>query len=228
MAKAVSKKEKNQKTSDKVNDFMQKNRKIILIVVGIILLAAIGISVFALVKSSSSSKLLDEIYEIEYKYANGASDADESALLNLENEALDSLKPYLSKSGITGVRANMLAASISWQKSDFETAASYYKTAYEVSKKSTYTRGINAYNAAVAFEEAGKNEEALDFYQKAIDEKFEYSAHAYFNIGRIKEALSDSEGALAAYQKVTDDYSSDNWALLAKSRILSLNASSAE
>ncbi|MBO7421327.1 MAG: hypothetical protein J6U06_09435, partial [Spirochaetaceae bacterium] len=44
-----------------------------------------------------------------------------------------------------------------------------------------------------------------------------------FNIGRIEETRGSFEKAAEAYKKLTTDYPSDQWASLAKSRLVSLS-----
>ncbi len=222
MANKVLSNEKNKKTSEKISDFMLKNRLVIMAASLVIIIAALAVSIVSVVSSSSSRKELSAIDAIEYSYISGTENSDLSAQ---QDKAIEDLKAFVSKKGITGVRANMLLASIQWQKADYAAAAQSFEKAYLLSKKSTYTTGLNAYNAAAAYEECGNNEKAAEFYQKAIDSDYEMKAHAYFNLGRVKEALGDKDGAIAAYETIVNDYSSDNWNLLAKSRLIDLKPS---
>ena len=137
----------------------------------------------------------------------------------------DGLEKYINKSGIVGVRANMLYADIAYQKADYANALNHYVSAATLSKKN-YTAPLCWFNAGVCAEEIGNVADALNYYQSAVDYSGEFLlvSHALFSIGRIKDASGDCTGAAEAYQKLVDGYEGTTWAKLAQSRLIDLKA----
>ncbi|MBP5157195.1 MAG: tetratricopeptide repeat protein, partial [Treponema sp.] len=141
-----------------------------------------------------------------------------------QTAALESLAAYLSKGGIVGARANMLAADIYFQKKDWNAAKDGYLKAAAAGEK-LYTAAICHYNAGVCAEELGDNQSAASCYETAAGkEGFNLAPHALFNLGRVSESLSDFAKAKESYQKIIDTYSGDEFAKLAHSRLIALTA----
>lgn len=217
-------KKDNVNTSEKIDSFVSKNRKPILIIGLIVIIAAIAVCVTVAVTDSVKGKNISAIDAIEYSLTKDSNDIDETAIAARLNDALTAVTPYLSKGGIAGVRANMLAADVSYQKKDFANSRDYWLAAAEKGKK-MYTASICLFNAAVCSEELNDLSNALAYYEKASEgEEFLLVTHCLFSAGRVKEAMNDAEGAVEAYQKLVEKYPSDQWTNLAQSRILALKA----
>ncbi len=143
-------------------------------------------------------------------------------MVSVVNDFLDEIQPYLNKKNVVGVRANMLAASIAFQKKDYENSKTYWLAAFASGKKS-YTAPVCKYNAAVCCEELGDNTKAAEYYESASDAKdFLLVTHCLFSLGRVKEALNDFTGAAVAYNKLVDKYPDDEWTNVAQSRLIAL------
>lgn len=221
--KIVSAKEKKENTSEKVDGFLKNNRVVLLSVICALVVAAVVVGVVFGVSDSKTTKNLAAIDSIEFAYINGSDSLEENEFSARQNAALESLKAYTDLKGIAGVRANMLAGSVAGASKDFAASAEYWLKAAELNKKA-YTAPLAYYNAAAAYEEINDNVNAANYYEKAAEYKFELTPHAIFNMGRAKEAAGDVAGAVAAYQKLIDEYSTDNWTYLAQSRIIKLAA----
>ena len=142
----------------------------------------------------------------------------------MQDAAIGGLGPYLEKSGIVGVRANMLAADIYFQKKDWAAGRDAYLKAAGAGEK-FYTAGICYYNAAVCCEELGDNQAAAGYYESASGkESFYLAPHALFSLARVSESLSDYAKAGDTYQKIIDSYSDDEFAKLAHSRLIALKS----
>ena len=222
-----SKKEK--KSADKkVEGFLTRHRTLVIGLLAAAVVAVIAIVVIQVVMENATKKNLAAIDSIEFALTNpkalpeGYSASD---VASLQQTALDGLKPYLSKSGITGLRANMLAADVAFQQKNYAEALSYYLDAAKLSKKS-YTAPLCWFNAGVCAEELGNTSDALTYYQNAVDYDGEFLlvAHALFSLGRVKESLSDYAGAKEVYQKLVDSHEGDTWTNLAQSRLIALKA----
>ena len=224
MANVLTLEKKKEITSaeKKVNGFMTRNRKPILVVAIVLVLAAIGICVYVGIMDSQRKAGIAAVDEIEYKYKNGFDALTEEEIVARQNEAMDSLSSYTDKKGVVGVRANMLAADISFAKKDYLGSKDFWIAAAEADTKA-YTSPISYYNAGVCYEESGDNQTAASYFQKAIDnDSFLMEPRALFGIARAKEASGDYAGAAESYQKMLDDFSTDEWTDLAQTRLIQL------
>jgi len=209
-------------TEKKVENFMTRHRKLILGFGLFILVAALVACICFGVADSQKKKGVAAVEGIEYAYINGFDALSDEEIVSRQNKALEDLAPYLKKSGVVGARANMLAADIYTFKKDFVNGIDNWIQAAELSKDS-YTASICRYNAGVCAEESGDVDTAISYYEQAVeDSSFLVEPHALFNIGRLKEGKGDYEGAKAAYQSITTDHASSEWADLAQSRSIQL------
>ena len=211
--------------SDVLGDFIFKNRKGLLAFCSLVVAAAVVVVVAVAVGEKNTKAGLEKIDLISYELTNKSAELDESAIASRQDSALKALAVFTSKSGIVGVRSNMLAAELYFQKKDYSSASSAWLMAAAKGKKS-YTAPLALFNAAVCFEELGDLDKALENYKAASEaEDFFESAHAKFSLARVQEAKQDYSGAVASYQSLVDSFPSDSWAKLAKSRIIDLKNS---
>ena len=216
--------EKNEKTtaSAKLESFLAKNRKSVLITFIVVLVLIIGFITFEIIKSTGSNKNLAKVEALYYELIADSSDLDDAAVAKRSTECLEKLAAYTKKSGIVGVRANMLAAELSYLEADYEDAINYYDTAIAKGKKS-YTAPICFYNKGSCFEELNKPSDAAEAYRAAAEfEEFGMAPHAYFSLGRVLESLGDYEGAYEAYKSINEKFTDDDWGNLAETRIIDL------
>lgn len=215
---------KDEDSSKKIESFISKNRTVILTVaVLLIAAAAVVMSVF-LIRNSTKNKNLAEIDAIEFAYAAKSNDLTEDEQAVRAEDALKALEGYTALSGVAGVRANLLTASIYNSKKEYEKASSFYEAAALADEKA-YTAGISYFNAASAAEESGNSKKALELYKKAADAPFfPASVHASFSAARVEESLEAYEEAAAIYQNIVDEYTDSTWAKLSQSRLIALKA----
>ncbi|MDR2071822.1 MAG: tetratricopeptide repeat protein [Spirochaetaceae bacterium] len=213
--------------SDKIADFVQKNRKALLAVIIIAAAGIAGSAVFFSVRNELQKKAIITLEEIEEKRSLLGELSDSSKSAEVE-DLLQEITSFASKTfGYAAARSYFLAASIYMDRGDWEKAESAYLDSARRSGK-TYLKPLALYNAAVAAEEQGNLEKALEYYNQSLDfpGNFPAASRARFNIGRIHEARQDTEAALEAYRTVIEKNSPDsNWAKLAQSRIISLEIS---
>ncbi|MBO7637572.1 MAG: tetratricopeptide repeat protein [Treponema sp.] len=213
---------KQENTSEKVENFMMRHRKPILIVGICILVAALAVCLFIGITDSIRKKALSVIDGIEYEYTKDLSNIDDAEFTKRQDTALEGLKPYLDKTGFAGVRANLLTADIYFAKKDYSNSLNYYLKAAHAGEK-FYTAPICYYNAGVCSEEVGNTADAIAYYQSAADfQNFTLASHALFNAARVNETLGNYAEAVALYQKLVDSYASDSWTNLAQSRLVQL------
>ena len=208
---------KKESTNTKLESFIFRNRKVIITIAGVIVAAAVVLCVAIGVKDSSNKKGLAAVDKVEFEYTVKSSGLTESEVSARQEKALADIGSLCGKSGIVGVRANMLAADVYFAKKDYSSALSAYNAAAE--------KGRKFYTAAICNEELGNKEEAVKLFAECADTKdFLLASHALFNSGRLQEELGLVKEASETYKKATEKYSNDPWANLSQSRIIDLQA----
>lgn len=208
--------------SSKLTKTIEKNKKCIIAIFAVIVVALIAYIVIDTCSDKAAKKGLAAIDEISYALTNESSKLDEAELTARENEALENLAAYTKKGGIVGVRANMLAADITYKMENYEDSLNYWKATADKGKKA-YTTPIAYFNMGACYEALNNNDSAAESYKKAADTSdYVLQAHAKFSYGRVLEAKGDFAGAVAAYTELNDLFPEDTWAKIAKTRIIKL------
>ncbi|UTC78441.1 tetratricopeptide repeat protein [Treponema sp. OMZ 799] len=231
--------DENKDLAQKINDFLVQYRKIVLGVLVCILVAVAGIVVWFVTAENSRKTSITSvekiIYELEdFKREDRAKNsvtedtAEQSekkvseAVKEAEDKAIEELKGLGSKyaSSYAGFRANTVIAEIYFQRKMYEDALKFYELAAGAVKGS-YVEGVASFNAAACADELGDKEKALSYYERASRvANFPLIPRAIFNTGRLYEALEKKEDAILSYNKLLEKYPQNEWALLAKSRII--------
>ena len=116
----------------------------------------------------------------------------------------------------------MLAAEIEFSNKDYVNAAAYWDKAANANLKA-YTAPLCLYNAAICYEEQGNVDAAIANIKKAVEsENFNLKAKAIFNLGRLEESRGNNAAAAEYYNDLVQNYSSDEKAKFAKSRLIYL------
>lgn len=221
----MAEKEEKQRSNKILDSFLEKNRKLLIVVLISIVVCLIGFIVAVSVSTNQKEKNLSRIDEISFTMTDDSQSLEEGELTARKIDALDKLQELVTKGGIVGARANLLCAEISYQMEKYEDALNYWKVAAAKSKK-TYIEPIAYYQIAVCYEQLGNTEEAAINYKLAADSKeFALACHAKFSYGRVLESLGKTEEAIAVYTELNDSNPSDDWAKLAKSRLILLKTS---
>ncbi len=209
--------------ADLLTLFIVKFRFVLLgiLVAGILAIVAVG------VVSSMNEKAvkagLTEIDKITDEYATlKFSETTDTAK---EDELIAKAQAVADKNGpvVVKVRANILVAEIQYGRKNYEAARAAWLAAAEADKKS-YTFGLCNYQCGICSDELGDYDNAVAYLNAAAEsEDFADVPRALFNIGRIEESRGNYEKAAETYKKLFADYPSDQWATLAKSRLISLS-----
>lgn len=211
-------------SSKKVSTFLEKNKKVFLIGLICVILAIAGFICGTLAGSSSKKKDLAKIDAISFALTNNSASLTDEDLVAKINETMDALDAFNKKGGVVGVRANLLSAELAYQKEDYSKAVDFYNAAASKGKKS-YTAPIAFYNLGSCYEKLNNLDAAAENYKKAADNAdYILKAHAKFSYGRVLETQGKYAEAVAAYTELNDKNPDDNWAKLAKTRIISLKA----
>lgn len=209
--------------ADLLTLFIVKFRFVLLgiLVAGILAIVAVG------VVSSMNEKAvkagLTEVDKITDEYATlKFSETTDTAK---EDELIAKAQAVAGKNGpvVVKVRANILVAEIQYGRKNYEAARAAWLAAAEADKKS-YTFGLCNYQCGICSDELGDYDNAVAYLNAAAEsEDFADVPRALFNIGRIEESRGNYEKAAETYKKLFADYPSDQWATLAKSRLISLS-----
>ena len=208
--------------SKKLAGFIEKNKKAFIAILIVLVCCLIGYIIFASVAKSNKSKNLQTLDEISYELTSKSSDLEDAEIEARIATALEKAAPLTKKGGVVGARANMFCAELAFKQEKYEDAANYWKDAAAKAKKS-YLAPISYFNLATCYENLGNVDAAMENYKLAADNNdFVMRTHAMFSYGRILEAKADYAKAAAAYTELNDNFPSDSWAKLAKSRLISL------
>ena len=174
----IEKKFEKATASERLSQFMLKYRMQIIILTAVIVAGIVAYGVSAAVVSSLTVKGISFVDTVEYEFTKDSDSLSDAEIETRRGEAMTKLTPYLSKGGIVGVRANMLAADITYARKDYAAAKSYWSAAASKGAKS-YTAPLAYYNMAVCDENTGNLAEAAANYGKASDVKdFPLASHA--------------------------------------------------
>lgn len=223
----------NQKTTnaekvnfkDIVNDFIQRNRKVIFSITGAIVLLFAGSLVFIAVRENMNRKAIEQLEELNTRF-------DELRFLMTDDYYKDDIDDLLAdletfakkNSGFPGSKGWSIIGNIYSLKEDWSMAEHAFLEAARVGNR-TYLAPLSLFNAAAAAEEQGNYELAISLLQQSIAHRFEFpaAARAQFSIGRLNEQLGNNSGAIEAYREVLINYQDmPVWQQLARSRIISL------
>jgi len=215
---------------ERINEFIQKNRKPIFITAA----SALAL-LFALIAAFSlmevfRNRAIAAVEELGGRYETLLPSVNEEYSQDDVTAFIEELTAFAKKnSGYPGGRAWLLIGGLYTAKKDWAQAEAAYAEAAGTAAK-TYLAPLAWFNAGVAAEEQGKTSEAIGYYESSLTAPAVFSAapRAQFSVGRLHEALNEDEKAIEAYRAVISNWSYDQvWTNLARSRIITLETKSA-
>ncbi|MDR0504066.1 MAG: tetratricopeptide repeat protein [Treponema sp.] len=218
----------NVSLGNKINDFVQRNRRIIFISMGVIIFLIAGFVVTVSLNEFFNKKSMGEIEELSRKFTEIKSSLNDGENAAVVQELITDISNFAkSKRGFAAGRAWSIVGQIHAERKEWPQAEEAYRSAAKAAPK-TYMAPAALFNAAAASEEQGNLEQALELYMACVSHPFEYPAavRAQFAAGRINEKLNDIPAALDAYRGVLSKWPHLTvWANLANSRIIVLDSS---
>lgn len=206
-----------------LNSFVGKNKKVLLIALGVLVVVLVGLGIGTSVSKSTLNKQFNQIDELEATYAEiQAMDSEADGYQTKYDELLAQLKDLAGKkSNYPALKAEYLLGMISFEKEEFQNALDSFYSVYEKSKE-TYMGSLSLSNAAAAAEELKDATLALEYYTKLIDE-FGFSAaeapKALFAQARLQENAGNLELAKATFQQLADQFPASEFGKLAQNRL---------
>jgi len=212
--------------SDKIIDFLQKNRKNILICAGVIAFLFVGLVVFISLQDVFNKKALLEIDELTSRFDEIRFLMSDDAYAADLDKLLADLDVFVkNKNGYPASKAWSIIAQIHSSRKDWQKSKDAWLNAAKKGNK-TYLAPISLFNAAAAAEEEGNIEQAIELLGNCIAHPFEFPAapRAQFMIGRLYEKQNNYPAAIEAYRAVLTNWKDiPIWPQLARSRITAIS-----
>lgn len=226
MSQEELKKSDDTNKNERLNRFIAKISVPLLIVIGVLLVGAVAFGVVSSVNDKKVKTALGELDVITNALQEARVNLKDAELTSKENDLYEKLASFDTyKTGVLAVRSHMLKAEIKYGQKAFDQARDEWLLAASADEKA-YTSAICYYQAAVCEEELGNFDGAVANYKKASDDdSMPLKTHALFSIGRVEESRGNLTLAKEAYDALVAFSPNDNWATLAKSRLLQLEAS---
>ena len=205
-----------------LNNALERSKGLVFALAAAVVVVIVAVAVFATVRAKSIEKGIAQVDLISYNLTNESKDLSEADVAARQTKALEDLLPLTEKSGVVGLRANMLVAEIKFSQKNYDDARAAWLKAVKA-KSNNYTTSLCYYNAAVCSENLGDSENAISYYKSASDDdEFLLVDHALFSLARVNEDIKNYEEAKAAYEKLNGLHPSSSWAQLAKTRLIAL------
>jgi len=218
-------KTENVKAAEKLTDFIQRNRKVIFIITGIIVFLFAGFVANISVSDYLNKKYIAAVEELSRRYDEIADKiADDPFASDIEELISDSKDFAGNKKGLPAGKAWSIAANIYAERKEWPQCEEAWQKAAAAANKS-YLGPIALFNAAAAAQEQGKYEQAIEYLEKCVAHKFEFPSapRAQFSIGYLYERLDNYPAALDAYREVLIKWPDlPIWQQLARSRIAAI------
>ena len=218
--------------SHKLIMFVQKNRRPLFIGLIAMLVILAGFIIVTTVTEKNQANAISKVDEFSRRYTDlrsFMSNEEEQTDLAKQGEIavlLLELEDFAKRgSGFAAARAYCISAEIYTQQKKWAEAEAAWSNASKAAGK-TYLAPITTFNAAVAAEEQGNIQAAIDYYNTALvyGDTFVSASRAQFSIGRLEEERNSKDAALAAYKTLISRWPQDTvWASLAQNRILVLS-----
>ncbi|MDR2701890.1 MAG: tetratricopeptide repeat protein [Spirochaetaceae bacterium] len=211
-------------SGEQITLFIQKYRVALFVFIGLLCAGVVGSAGFFSIRDSMQRKAITTMEGFEKRKADMGEiqDAPDTPELDALLEEVIAFAP--STFGYAAAKSYSIAADIYAARGKWEMAEEAWVLSARKGAK-TYMAPVSLFNAAVAAEEQGKPEKALDYYSQSLAFKgiFAGASRARFNIGRIHEERQDKEAAKEAYRTLIEKSSADSgWTKLAQSRIIAL------
>jgi len=215
--------------ADKIGDFVQRNRKRIFVITGVLVFLFAGFIVYLSVSDYLNKKYIVEIEELIRRYEEISINLSDESYVSDNKELIEELISDAeafanNKKGLPAGKAWSIAANIFSSRKEWPQCEEAWQKAAAAGSK-TYLGPIALFNAAAAAQEQGKFEQAIEYLTKCVEHKFEFPSapRAQFSIGSLYEKLGNYPAALEAYRAVLINWPDlPVWQNLARSRIAAI------
>ena len=210
---------------ERVTRFLSLYRRPIAVSIGVVALATIALVIVLSVQTARSEAALVAVEDFQDQFEDWQA-LEAEAQAARYSELAESAASIVSEYPRTyaAVRARILDARALVALERYEEASARFVEAADARPRS-YLAPAALMDAAVAAENAGNTERALDLYRRIVDEYTGESAEvprALFSVGRIHEQRDEIVDAAEAYRRLIAAHPESGWTNLARSRIIAL------
>jgi len=211
--------------SEKINEFIQKNRAPIFITAASLLAILVAVIVTLSFMEVFRVKAVAAAEDLSARYEKMLPSVTEEYMADDVASFIEELSAFAKKnSGYAGARAGLLIGGIYSEKKEWAEAEAAFAAAAKTAGK-TYLAPVAWFNAAAAAEEQGRHTEAIEYYTSCLAAQavFPSAPRAQFSVGRLHETLNENDKAVEAYRAVISGWPYDQiWTNLARSRIIAI------
>lgn len=225
---------------DLIAEFVSRNRTVLSVVLGAIVVAAVALFVVFSVQAARVRSSLEAVETLQQSYDEWLAlgevpfeiDADVVTTTAAQAERYPELQQEVEQiaSRFAGMyaarRALLIGGDALFELGRWEEAAAEYERAVAAGRPS-YLTPIALLRAAIALESAERYEAALAVHRRIVTDFADTSAdapRAMFAIGRLSERLNRLAEAAQAYRQLIENYPASSWTSLARTRIITLTA----
>jgi tetratricopeptide (TPR) repeat protein len=206
-------------------DFIQRNRKVLILGMTGIALAVIAFVAGISIRDFLTRRAIAGMEELTGRFEALRFEVNEPSKEGEVKALLDELALFAEKNtAYAGARAYMMIADIHMDRKNWEEAEKAYTQAARKAPR-IYLTPAALFNAAVAAEERGNISGAIALYAECLSqaEQFPAAPRAQFAVGRLEEAQGNSAAAVEAYRAVIEKWpGAAVWTNMANSRIILL------
>ena len=220
--------------SERLTEFIQNNRKVILMII-VAIVVVLGVSIIGLsIRDALRKNAIAQVEEFNRRlmilnpnlnWENLSEDGFAVSDSPEMNTLIAELSTFAGRtSGYAGARAYHILGNIYAEKRDWEAAEKAFTAGAKAGAR-TYLEAVSLFNAASCADELGNTQGAIDLYKRSVALKniFPAAVRAQFQIGRLEESRNNRDAALQAYRDVINNWSENSgWTNLAHSRIIAL------
>jgi len=222
--------EKNPNPGEKINEFIQKNRKPIFIISASMLVILFAVIAALSLMDVFRNRAIAAVEDFSARYEDLLPSITEEYSQDDAASFIEELTAFAKKnSGYPGGRAWLLIGGVHAARKEWAEAENAYAKAAKSAGK-TYLAPLAWFNAGAAAEEQNRTTQAIDYYSSSLTTQAVFLAapRAQFSVGRLQETLNEDEKAIEAYRAVISNWPYDQvWTNLARSRIITLEIKNA-
>lgn len=226
-AASVKTREEKPSIHARLNDFLRKNRVVVISLFGASLLAVVAAAVWTVVDERVASRSAVALEKIEVSLGEWYAMESGPASTEKANEILSGLEAVYSKYGkrYAGQKAAVLAGRVHARNGDWTSAEKLFRQAADLDEDSILA-GFALQEAAVAAEERKDIPAAIELWKRVIDSADASVGipHAQFALGTLYEETKQYGEAKAQYEKLIAAYPDNDWTKLARNRIILLKS----
>lgn len=222
--------EKSEKAAfkQKLALLIQKNSLVLIAFITLITLVVIGLLIYNSIQLKKLETYTQEIEVIQDDYSKLSTLTDENEKKEAAAEILEELNSLINRSpkNYAYQRALFIRGNLYYQEDNLDQAIEDFESISLIFPKS-YLAPISLINAATAYEDLNKIDDAIEIYMTVLDRYSKVSPeipNIYFTLGRLYEQKDNNKAALEQYNNLVDIFPDSNWTNLARSRIIYLES----